>query len=193
MYDNLWPLALSAGFGMVFGAYFHIIWKETSIQVKKLRDAYEGKNKKAEKHVRWEAPPQGFNCRCLPLPVLPGDDSLLSALSKQTRTSDDLRDQLETKTQLLAVAQKELAELRATKGMQVLIDPTYHDVIVHAAGRDLRLFDHSYGLRLTCTRAGGWELWNMWGGEEELLGGEYAGLGPFSVSVQGMIICQTNK
>jgi hypothetical protein len=133
-----------------------------------------------ERYVRWEAP-QSWNCRCAAVPLVP------------LHTNAELRQQLKTKAQLLTATQKELAELRASKGMQVLEDPTYHDVVVQIKGQDYRLFDHSYGLRLTCTRAGGWELWNMWGGKEELLGGEFAGLGPFSISVQGMLICQEHQ
>lgn len=206
MNNDYWPLALAAGFGMVFGAYFHIIWKETSTHLKKITDAYKGKNKKAEQYVRWEAPPQGFNCRCLPLPVLPGDDSLVSALRKQLDVSNELRVQLEEKTSIegalrnvIKKLETEKADSRATQGYQVLESPTYHDVVVHAQGRDWRLFDHAYSLQLICTRAAGWELWNMAGDpgpthkRDELMGGEYAGLGPFSISVQGMVICQAGE
>lgn len=66
---------------------------------------------------------------------------------------------------------------------------SYHDVVVHVAGgRAYRIFDSAYGLRLTCTRAGGWELWNVWGGKEELLAGEY-GSTRLSVVVDGIVIC----
>jgi hypothetical protein len=260
MHDNLWTLGLAAGFGMVFGMYFNTIWRETRLQVKKLRDAYEGKNKKAEKYVRWEMPPQTFNCRCRlepadpssghfdgtkeiphvssetldkafracdlmglrgshihdclvhlqhqklvawlnftgPYGMLSGDYGLVNSLKAAHAWAHDLRDKLKEAHAVEAALRNKIKEMEIEKadqrahqgGIQVLEAPTYHDVIVSVKGKDYRLFDHSYGLRLTCTRAGGWELWNMWGGKEELMGGEYAGLGPFSITVQGMTICQ---
>jgi hypothetical protein len=65
---------------------------------------------------------------------------------------------------------------------------SYHDVEVEFAGKRYRLFDESYGLRLICTRAGGWELWNVWNGVEELLAGEYNEI-PLTIFVDGKIIC----
>lgn len=67
-------------------------------------------------------------------------------------------------------------------------DRSYHDVEVEYGGKRFRLFDVSYGLRLTCTRAGGWELWNMWEGKEEFLAGEFRDP-PLRVYVAGVLIC----
>lgn len=50
---------------------------------------------------------------------------------------------------------------------------SYHDVVVSFGGQRHRLFDVSYGLQLQCTRVAGWELWNRWGGVNELLAGEF--------------------
>lgn len=66
--------------------------------------------------------------------------------------------------------------------------PSYHDVVVHFGEQSIRLCDASYGLRLTCTRAGGWDLWNVWRGDEKLLGSEY-GDEPFCIEVRGVAVC----
>lgn len=51
---------------------------------------------------------------------------------------------------------------------------SYHDVEVESDKLPrIKLFNASYGLQLICTRAAGWELWNMWSGVEELLAVEY--------------------
>lgn len=68
------------------------------------------------------------------------------------------------------------------------VDRSYHDVEVEFSGKRMRLFDASYGLLLSCTRCGGWELWNRWGGKEELLAGEYNEI-PLRVYVAGILIC----
>lgn len=65
---------------------------------------------------------------------------------------------------------------------------TYHDVEVEWGGKRVRLFDAGYGLLLTCCRVAGWELWNRWGGKEELLAGEYHTT-PLKVFVAGQLVC----
>jgi hypothetical protein len=55
---------------------------------------------------------------------------------------------------------------------------SYHDLYITT--KDIsrtRLFNLPFSLMVICTRAGGWELWDMRGGFEssELLAGEYAG------------------
>lgn len=67
---------------------------------------------------------------------------------------------------------------------------SYHDVEVEFNGLRVALFDASWGLRLTCTRFGGWELWNLWDGKEALLAGEYNAV-PLRVYVSGVMICGT--
>jgi hypothetical protein len=66
--------------------------------------------------------------------------------------------------------------------------PSYHDLHITTATLErTSIFDLSYGLQVTCTRAGGWQLWNTWGGKEELLAGEYDGNG-LRLDVGGNII-----
>jgi hypothetical protein len=69
---------------------------------------------------------------------------------------------------------------------------SYHDVIVYINEKSYRIFDCSYGLQLTCTRAGGWELWDYWDDHEVLIGGEYNG-DNFRIEVDGIIICNNQK
>jgi hypothetical protein len=68
--------------------------------------------------------------------------------------------------------------------------PTYHDVVVFVEGQRIGLFNSSYGLQLHCTRSAGWQLWNVWDGKEELLGGEYSNK-DFRIEVRGAVICQS--
>jgi hypothetical protein len=52
--------------------------------------------------------------------------------------------------------------------------PTYHDLhITTATIPRTSIFNLPFGVIVTCTRVGGWEVWNRWDGIEELLGGEY--------------------
>ena len=67
---------------------------------------------------------------------------------------------------------------------------SYHDVVVSFGDKKIPLFDASYGLMLTCTRAGGWELWNRWGGTEELLAGEFNEV-PLTIEVAGHAILRS--
>jgi len=67
------------------------------------------------------------------------------------------------------------------------VDISYRDVEVEYKGDRFSLFD-SYALRLTCTCAGGWELWNTWEGKEELLAGEFDVV-PLRVYVAGVLVC----
>lgn len=65
---------------------------------------------------------------------------------------------------------------------------SYHDTIVIVNGKKYDLFNSSYGYRLMCSRASGWELWHIWGDEEKLIGGEYNG-DDFRIEVAGRIVC----
>ena len=65
--------------------------------------------------------------------------------------------------------------------------PSYHDVVVYANGEKY-FIGRDYGLLLTCSRAGGWELWKNWGGKQLPLGGEYSGK-DFCVAVRGVAVC----
>lgn len=65
-------------------------------------------------------------------------------------------------------------------------DLSYHDVVVYCGNTRYRITDN-YALQLHCTRAAGWQLWKIWEGREEKLGGEYDGE-PFCIEVAGMVI-----
>jgi hypothetical protein len=65
---------------------------------------------------------------------------------------------------------------------------SYHDVEVGFDGKRGKLFDLSYGLELTCTRAGGWQLWNKWEGRSTLVAGEYDSP-ELMVWVAGVLVC----
>lgn len=55
--------------------------------------------------------------------------------------------------------------------------PSYHDVEFEFEGQPrIKLFDAPFNVMITCTRVGGWELWEMRGAEgpnERILAGEY--------------------
>lgn len=67
-------------------------------------------------------------------------------------------------------------------------DRTYHDIVVFVDGAAYRVADN-YAYQLTCTRAGGWELWWVWGNEERQIGGEYHGNAEFRIEVAGVVVC----
>ena len=64
---------------------------------------------------------------------------------------------------------------------------SYHDVIVYVDGETHRVAGN-YAYQLSCTKAGGWRLFHVWGGRERLIGGEY-GSGGFRIEVAGIVIC----
>lgn len=53
-------------------------------------------------------------------------------------------------------------------------ETSYHDVIVYV-GNVAYKPSENFGLLLTCTKVGGWELWNRWYGKETKIGGEFDG------------------
>lgn len=69
--------------------------------------------------------------------------------------------------------------------------PSYHDVVVFVNGERYRIKDN-YAYQLTCTRAGGWNLWHIWGGKETLIGGEY-NFDDFRIEVRGVVVCQSSR
>ena len=64
---------------------------------------------------------------------------------------------------------------------------SYHDVEVEFNGNRFSLFG-AYTYRLTCTCAGGWELWGLLDGKEKLLAGEFDEA-PLRIYVDGVLIC----
>ena len=64
---------------------------------------------------------------------------------------------------------------------------SYHDVEVYVDGVRYRP-GGDYALELTCTKAGGWQLWWDWLDRKEMIGGEFEG-GGFCVAVKGHAIC----
>lgn len=67
-------------------------------------------------------------------------------------------------------------------------DKSYHSVKVTVGDKEYKIFDSSYSLILTCTRTGGWELWEKREGTETLLGQEF-GTALFLIEADGQIIC----
>jgi len=64
---------------------------------------------------------------------------------------------------------------------------SYHDVIVIVNGKEYRIRDN-YAYQLTCTRAGGWNLWHIWNGKETLIGGEFNGDDEFIIKVGDAVL-----
>lgn len=67
---------------------------------------------------------------------------------------------------------------------------SYHDLhITTATMPRTRIFDLPYSTRVTCTRCGGWEVWEVQDGTERQLAGEYAGAGKgLRLDVSGHVI-----
>lgn len=63
---------------------------------------------------------------------------------------------------------------------------SYHDVVVYVEGMRYYLTDN-YAYVLTCTKSGGWELWERWKNSERLLGGEFSGK-PFAIEIRGIMV-----
>lgn len=53
-----------------------------------------------------------------------------------------------------------------------MTDLSYHDVVCIFDGQRVRIKDN-YAYKLTCTRAGGWNLWWEREGKSELIAGEH--------------------
>ena len=64
---------------------------------------------------------------------------------------------------------------------------TYHDVIVYIQEKAYRIAD-DYTYQLTCSKIGGWQLWQLRDNKEELIGGEYDS-DNFRIEVAKEIIC----
>lgn len=65
--------------------------------------------------------------------------------------------------------------------------PNYHDVTVYVDGATYKP-SRDYALQLICAKAAGWQLYSIWDGKEQLLGGEYDGA-PFCITVGDIVIC----
>lgn len=61
---------------------------------------------------------------------------------------------------------------------------SYHDVEVEFGEVREKVFNLPFNIKLTCTRVGGWELWD----QDKLLAGEYGEV-PLKVYVAGNLIC----
>jgi hypothetical protein len=77
--------------------------------------------------------------------------------------------------------------------IQVAGTPSYHDVDVYLDDVKHNIFNSSYGLQLTCTRAAGWEVWNKFEGEEELLAGEFNPKCRFRLVIRGVCIADNRS
>lgn len=71
--------------------------------------------------------------------------------------------------------------------MAMIPGTTYHDVAVIIDGRTYRIADN-YAYHLTCTRTSGWQLWYVWAGEEQLVGGEYNFNQEFKVLINNTVV-----
>ena len=49
---------------------------------------------------------------------------------------------------------------------------SYHNITVIVDGEEYKI-DTNYCYLLTCTKVGGWQLFNRWDGTEFLIGGEF--------------------
>lgn len=72
---------------------------------------------------------------------------------------------------------------------------SYHDLYITTSFFDrTSIFNLPYSIRVTCTRTGGWEVWELWGGMERQLGGEWAGPDKWLVlDVAGHVILDSRK
>ena len=64
---------------------------------------------------------------------------------------------------------------------------SYHDVVVIIDGVRYPIKDN-YSYVLSCTKVGGWNLYNKWNGKETLIGGEFES-DSFQIEVDNIIIC----
>ena len=78
-------------------------------------------------------------------------------------------------------------ELDSTASLEPLPKSKYQEVVVQVGEQEYRIFNRPYGIILTCTRLGGWELWERWKTGECLLGGEFQDTS-FSIHVNGVCI-----
>ena len=54
--------------------------------------------------------------------------------------------------------------------------PGYHDLYITTPSiRRTSIFNLPYSIQLHCTRTAGWQVWEVWNGQEKLLAGEYEG------------------
>ena len=70
--------------------------------------------------------------------------------------------------------------------------PSYHDLHITTADMPRRAVSAlPFDLMVTCTRAGGWELWRVTGPQtQEVIAGEYGGPG-LRLDVAGHVICDS--
>jgi len=72
---------------------------------------------------------------------------------------------------------------------------SYHDLYITTSFFDrTSIFNLAYSIQVTCSRTGGWEVWEIWDGIERQLGGEYAGRDKWLVlDVAGHVILDSRK
>lgn len=71
--------------------------------------------------------------------------------------------------------------------------PSYHDLHITLPGmKRTPIFNLPFSVQVTCTRVGGWEVWNTYGSPDpkhwELLGSEYGGEKSLRLDVNGKVI-----
>jgi hypothetical protein len=67
-------------------------------------------------------------------------------------------------------------------------DFTYHDIELEFGSVKQKIFDLPHNLKLTCTRVGGWELWQ----QDRVIAGEYNDIA-LKIYVAGILICGESK
>jgi hypothetical protein len=67
---------------------------------------------------------------------------------------------------------------------------SYHDVQCYCGGVRYEL-SGNFAYHLRCSKVSGWELWHVWDGKEELIGGEY-GPKPLRIEISGIVILDTH-
>lgn len=66
--------------------------------------------------------------------------------------------------------------------------PSYHDLYITTDETPrISIFNLPFGVRVTCTRTGGWEIWDHSTKPERLLAGEYDDKG-LRLDVNGVVI-----
>lgn len=109
-----------------------------------------------------------------------GDDNRIA--SGEVEPCDAFK-RVEVERQTRLRTQKEM--VRKAGLLDQLAKASYHDIVVYCDGQRYELGTDSYSLMLTCTRAGGWELWDC---RECLIGGQFHSA-QFSLEIAGVLVC----
>lgn len=73
-----------------------------------------------------------------------------------------------------------------------MADVSYHDLFITT--REIprtSIMNLPYSVRVTCTRVGGWEVWECYDGAEAMIAGEFAAMSPLRLDVNGFVLCDS--